>query len=173
MHQVILCLQMKYINTKVLHHQILILTDDSLTLDSLYQKTSGQITSITARDMKYLARKGEMSQVLSQTLTCGFAWCRWIKTRDHLTFILKRSLMRQVLRDRCSSDFCMYVPLLTVQFNYMYFNFSFQKSDEESLTPVTVWVVCDVETPKGRELLYSAIRQLVSSADTVYFNLHK
>lgn len=127
MHQVILCLQMKYINTMVLHHQILILTDDSLTLDSLYQKTSGQITSITARDMKYLARKGEMSQVLSQTLTCGFAWCRWIKNPDHLTFILKRSLMRQVLRDRCSSDFCMYVPLLTVQFNYMYFNFSFQK----------------------------------------------
>ncbi|XP_065924355.1 UDP-glucose:glycoprotein glucosyltransferase 1 isoform X1 [Magallana gigas] len=66
--------------------------DDSLTLDSLYQKTSGQITAITARDMKYLRRK-----------------------------------------------------------------------DEESLTPVTVWVVCDVETPKGRELLYSAIRQLKHS----------
>ncbi|XP_078310602.1 UDP-glucose:glycoprotein glucosyltransferase 1-like [Crassostrea virginica] len=66
--------------------------DDSLTLDSLYQKTAGEITAITARDMKYLQRK-----------------------------------------------------------------------DEETLIPVTLWVVCDVETPEGRELLYSAIRQLKHS----------
>lgn len=66
----------------------------------------------------------------------------------------------------------MYASNSSLQFNYMYYNFSSQKSDEESLTPVTVWVVCDVETPKGRELLYSAIRQLVSLSDMVYFNLH-
>ncbi|XP_056004849.1 UDP-glucose:glycoprotein glucosyltransferase 1-like isoform X3 [Ostrea edulis] len=66
--------------------------DDSLSLDSIYQKSSGEITAIMARDMKYLTRK-----------------------------------------------------------------------DEDSLHPVTVWVVCDVETPQGRELLYSAIRQLKHS----------
>lgn len=78
--------------------------------------------------------------------------------------------MRQALRDICSCELCMHV---TVLYNLTISIFLPKKSDEESLTPVTVWVVCDVETPKGRELLYSAIRQLVSSADTVYFNLHK
>ncbi|XP_062620063.1 UDP-glucose:glycoprotein glucosyltransferase 1-like [Saccostrea cucullata] len=68
--------------------------DDTLSLDSLYQKSSGEITAVMARDMKYLTRK-----------------------------------------------------------------------DEESLFPVTVWVVCDLETPKGRELLYSAIKQLKHSYD--------
>lgn len=41
-------------------------------------------------------------------------------------------------------------------------------TDEETLIPVTLWVVCDVETPEGRELLYSAIRQLVSLSYCVY-----
>ena len=41
-------------------------------------------------------------------------------------------------------------------------------TDEETLIPVTLWVVCDVETPEGRELLYSAIRQLVSSSYCLY-----
>ena len=33
--------------------------------------------------------------------------------------------------------------------------------DEEALIPVTMWVVCDLETPEGRDLLYSAIKRLV------------
>ena len=41
-------------------------------------------------------------------------------------------------------------------------------TDEETLIPVTLWVVCDVETPEGRELLYSAIRQLVSLSYCIY-----
>lgn len=83
--------------------------------------------------------------------------------------------MRQVLR-----DIYLYVAVNYVCMQqYVLYNlttcisiFLPKKSDEESLTPVTVWVVCDVETPKGRELLYSAIRQLVSFTDMLYFNLH-
>ena len=42
-------------------------------------------------------------------------------------------------------------------------------TDEETLIPVTLWVVCDVETSEGRELLYSAIRQLVSLSYCIYW----
>lgn len=151
---------------RVIQHQILctlILTDDSLTLDSLYQKTSGQITAITARDMKYLRRKGEILWLMQII----------IKNLDHLTFILKRSLMRSSQRYIfvCSCELCMHATVL-YNLTTCISIFLPKKSDEESLTPVTVWVVCDVETPKGRELLYSAIRQLVSLSDMVYFNLH-
>lgn len=152
---------------RVIQHQILctlILTDDSLTLDSLYQKTSGQITAITARDMKYLRRKGEILWLMQIPV---------IKNLDHLTFILKRSLMRSSQRYIfvCTCELCMHATVL-YNLTTCISIFLPKKSDEESLTPVTVWVVCDVETPKGRELLYSAIRQLVSLSDMVYFNLH-
>lgn len=43
----------------VVYSTVNLSSDDSLTLDSLYQKTAGEITAITARDMKYLQRKGE------------------------------------------------------------------------------------------------------------------
>lgn len=152
---------------RVIQHQILctlILTDDSLTLDSLYQKTSGQITAITARDMKYLRRKGEILWLMQIPV---------IKNLDHLTFILKRSLMRSSQRYIfvCSCELCMHVTVL-YNLSTCISIFLPKKSDEESLTPVTVWVVCDVETPKGRELLYSTIRQLVFLSDMVYFNLN-
>lgn len=71
----------------------------------------------------------------------------------------------------CSCELCMHVTVL-YNLSTCISIFLPKKSDEESLTPVTVWVVCDVETPKGRELLYSAIRQLVILSDMVYFNLH-
>lgn len=71
----------------------------------------------------------------------------------------------------CSCEVCMHA-LVLYNLTTCISIFLPKKSDEESLTPVTVWVVCDVETPKGRELLYSAMRQLVILSDMVYINLH-
>ncbi|CAH1780753.1 unnamed protein product [Owenia fusiformis] len=39
------------------------------------------------------------------------------------------------------------------------------RKDEESIRSMTTWVVCDVETPEGRELMYSAIKQMKNSND--------
>ncbi|KAK7090839.1 UDP-glucose:glycoprotein glucosyltransferase 1-like isoform X2 [Littorina saxatilis] len=33
------------------------------------------------------------------------------------------------------------------------------KRDEDSVRPVSIWVVCDLETAEGRDLMYSAIKQ--------------
>lgn len=151
---------------RVIQHQILctlILTDDSLTLDSLYQKISGQITAITARDMKYLRRKGEI------------LWLMQIYQKPESSDIHLEEVTYETSSQRyifvCSCELCMHVTVL-YNLSTCISIFLPKKSDEESLTPVTVWVVCDVETPKGRELLYSAIRQLVILSDMVYFNLH-
>ena len=35
-------------------------------------------------------------------------------------------------------------------------------SDEDSVRAVSLWVVCDLETVEGRDLMYSAIKQAVS-----------
>ncbi|XP_069103600.1 UDP-glucose:glycoprotein glucosyltransferase 1-like [Argopecten irradians] len=39
------------------------------------------------------------------------------------------------------------------------------RKDEDMLRPVTMWVVCDLETPEGRDLLYSALKQLKHTHD--------
>lgn len=117
--------------------------------------------------------KSQLSQLeiwnISEEKVRFFGWCRLIKNLDHLTFILKTSSQRYIFV--CSCELCMHATVL-YNLTTCISIFLPKKSDEESLTPVTVWVVCDVETPKGRELLYSAIRQLVSLSDMVYFNLH-
>ncbi|KAL5004908.1 hypothetical protein ScPMuIL_018364 [Solemya velum] len=37
------------------------------------------------------------------------------------------------------------------------------RKDEETVRAVTMWIVCDLETPIGRDLLYSALKNLKSS----------
>ncbi|KAK6167193.1 hypothetical protein SNE40_021285 [Patella caerulea] len=37
------------------------------------------------------------------------------------------------------------------------------KRDESSLRAITMWVVCDVETPQGREIFYNAIKHVKTS----------
>ena len=46
-------------------------------------------------------------------------------------------------------------------------------SDEESVRSVTLWVVADVETVEGRDLMYSAIKHAVSYSPVLQhsFNL--
>ncbi|XP_060085960.1 UDP-glucose:glycoprotein glucosyltransferase 1-like [Ylistrum balloti] len=39
------------------------------------------------------------------------------------------------------------------------------RKEENMLRPVTMWVVCDLETPEGRDLLYSALKQLKHTHD--------
>ncbi|XP_021356134.1 UDP-glucose:glycoprotein glucosyltransferase 1-like isoform X2 [Mizuhopecten yessoensis] len=39
------------------------------------------------------------------------------------------------------------------------------RKDEDMLRPVTMWVVCDLETAEGRDLLYSALKQLKHTHD--------
>lgn len=58
-----------------------------------------------------------------------FGWCKLIKNLDHLTYIMKRSLMRSSQRYIfvCSCELCMHATVRSLQFNYMYFNFSSQK----------------------------------------------
>lgn len=101
---------------RVIEHQILctlILTDDSLTLDSLYQKTSGQITAITARDMKYLRRKGEI------------LWLMQINQKPGSSDIHLEDKFSEIYI--CMKLWIMYACNSSLQFIYMYFNFSSQK----------------------------------------------
>lgn len=39
------------------------------------------------------------------------------------------------------------------------------KRDEEAVRAVSMWVVCDLETPEGRELMYSAIKHAKASSE--------
>ncbi|XP_076453817.1 UDP-glucose:glycoprotein glucosyltransferase 1-like isoform X2 [Babylonia areolata] len=39
------------------------------------------------------------------------------------------------------------------------------KRDEEAVRAVSLWVVCDLETPEGRDLMYSAIKHAKASSD--------
>ena len=41
-------------------------------------------------------------------------------------------------------------------------------SDEDSVRAISLWVVCDLETVEGRDLMYSAIKQAVSYGFTSY-----
>jgi len=43
-------------------------------------------------------------------------------------------------------------------YNFLFF---FLSSADEGMQSVTMWVVCDLESKEGRELLYSAMKHLV------------
>ena len=42
-------------------------------------------------------------------------------------------------------------------------------TDEDAVHPVTIWVVGDFDHPSGRELLYSAIKHVVSETHFHYY----
>lgn len=91
-------------------------SDDSLTLDSLYQKTAGEITAITARDMKYLQRKGE-------TGLFKFLWLMCILQDTGIVDPLhtKPSLERmKTVMKLCGVTWSFSVGTKTLRFIYMY-----------------------------------------------------
>ena len=53
---------------------------------------------------------------------------------------------------------------------FMKINLYISFTDESSVRAVTIWVVCDLETDSGRELVYEVVKQMVYYIHRFQFN---